>query len=328
MTGEDRLIDWLRRRLRRSGADLLGDDAAVLPAPLPEVVTVDQQIAGVHFPPDLDPAAVARRLVAVALSDLAAMGAQPGYAFLALGLPPGSDPRRLFAALVAACQAAGLTLAGGDVARSDRLTAALTLTGRRYPGGRLVRRGDARCGDRLWAGGTLGESAVGRRLVERGARLRGGGATLPPEFRSPSSQRRVAARAVRRHLAPRAQIELGRWLAGRRRAAAIDVSDGLTLDLARLCREGGVGARLDAARIPLAGGIEPLARRLGAEPLQLALSGGEDYVLLFALPPGVRPPHHLGARRIGEITRRDLVLADRGGSHPLPAAGWDHLAKR
>jgi thiamine monophosphate kinase len=92
VTGEDRLIAWLRRQLRRRGEDFLGDDAAVLSAAGDPVVTVDQQIAGVHFPTDLAPAIVARRLMAVGLSDLAAMGAEPHYAFLALTLPDGPEP--------------------------------------------------------------------------------------------------------------------------------------------------------------------------------------------------------------------------------------------
>ena len=325
MPAEDRLIAWLRRRLGPPGADLLGDDAAVLPASAP-VVTVDQQVAGTHFPEDLPPTVVARRLLAVCLSDLAAMGVEPRHGFLALTMPPGFRPRPFFNALVAACETAGVILAGGDLARGPALAAALTLAGRRWPGRRVLRRCRARAGDAIWIGGTLGESAAGRLLVARGGRPAGRGVRLPRAFSRPASLRRAAAAAVLRHLAPRPQLALGRWLAGRRRAAAIDVSDGLALDLHRLCRASGVGARLAAGRLPLSPGLDRLADGLGARPERLALGGGEDYVLLFTLPGSLRPPDELGARRIGRIvdgTR--LTLEADGRRRPLPASGWDHL---
>ncbi|MFQ5350173.1 MAG: thiamine-monophosphate kinase, partial [Thermoanaerobaculia bacterium] len=136
MTGEDRLIDWLRRQTRQRGTDLLGDDAAVLPETAP-VVTVDQQIAGTHFPADLAAPVVARRLLAVCLSDLAAMGAEPGHAFLALTMPEGFEPRPFFSALLAACDAYDTVLAGGDLARGPVLASALTLCGRLPARGRI-----------------------------------------------------------------------------------------------------------------------------------------------------------------------------------------------
>ena len=166
--GEDHLIDWLQRRIRRqSGATSIGDDAAILP-PDAYAVTVDHQIAGVHFPLDAAPAVVARRLLAVNLSDLAAMGAVHAHAFLALAAPEGFDHRKFFAALLGACARFGVELAGGDLARSpERLSASLTLLGTKA-GERWVERGGARPGHALWVGGTLGESAAGRLVIERG----------------------------------------------------------------------------------------------------------------------------------------------------------------
>ena len=326
MTGEDRLIAWLRRQVRKRGEDLLGDDAAVLTASAP-VVTVDQQIAGTHFPDDLAPAVVARRLVAVSLSDLAAMGAEPRYAFLALTMPESFAPRPFFTALLDACDACGVSLAGGDLARGPVLAAAMTLSGQRLPGSRIVRRSAARPGDSIWVGGTVGESAAGRRLVALGARPAGRGTRLPAGFPSSDALRRAAARAVRRHLEPRPQLGLGRWLARRRRAAAIDLSDGLAIDLHRLCRASGVGARIDLAQLPLAPEFERLATQVGRPPTPLALAGGEDYVLLFALPPTLRPPSRFNARRIGEIVAgRQLVVQADGRRRRLAPSGWDHLA--
>jgi thiamine-monophosphate kinase len=327
VTGEDRLIAWLRRQTKERGGDLLGDDAAVLTAAAP-VVTVDQQIAGTHFPADLSPATVARRLLAVCLSDLAAMGAEPRYSFLALTMPKGFDPRSFFTALLAACEARGVVLAGGDLARGPALAAALTLCGRRFRRGRILQRSDARPGDAIWLGGTVGESAAGCRLVARGARPTGRGVHLPAEFPARRATRRAAGRAVRRHLEPRAQIELGRWLAGRRRAAAIDISDGLAMDLHRLCRASGVGAEIDVERLPLPAELDRLAIWLEQSPLELALAGGEDYVLLFTLGPTLRPPAEFAARRIGRIVAgRRLTLTEKGDGRPLPATGWDHLRR-
>ena len=327
--GEGRLLAWLHREIAKQGPVLLGDDAALLPRGS-WTVTVDSQIAGVHFDAGSDPALLARRLLAVNLSDLAAMGALPAYAFLALSATRGFDHRRFFRALLAGCRRHGLTLAGGDLAtHPSATTATLTLLGRRRPRGRWLRRAAARPGDALWLGGTGGESAAGRALLDAGARADGTAVRLPRDWRNaPPALAAAARRAVRRHLLPRPQLALSAWLAGRPRAAAIDVSDGLALDLRRLCRESGVGAVVDASTLPLAPRFACLCERLGRGPLALALGGGEDYVLLFALPSGANPPERLGCRRIGEITagRRLVLLGEDGRRRPLPALGWDHLA--
>ena len=314
---ENRLIDWLRRCLEaESGGALIGDDAAVLPAGT-FAVTVDHQISGVHFPPGLDPAIVARRLLAVNLSDLAAMGASPAYAFLALAAPPGFDHRRFFTALLAACRRHGLTLAGGDLARDPVLTTSLTLLGTKEEGARWLTRSGARPGHALWLGGTTGESAAGRILIERGK----------PDEASASVQRAMR-KAMRRHLQPAPQLALGRWLGAQKEGAAMDVSDGLARDLHRLCRASGVGAEVDAAALPVADRFLTICRQIGADPLALALSGGEDYVLLFTLPEGIAPPEP-GARRIGRITKgKRLVLLREGRRSSLPDAGWDHLVQK
>jgi len=326
---EDRLLAWLRKELGKGGRSLVGDDAALLPRGA-WAVTVDSQIAGVHVDADLDPALLARRLLAVNLSDLAAMGALPAYAFLALSATRGFDHRRFFRALLAACRRHGLTLAGGDLAtHPSATTATLTLLGRRRPGGRWLARAAVRPGDALWLGGTVGESAAGRALLTAGARWEGGAVHLPADWRdAPPTLAAAARRAVRRHLLPAPQLALSAWLAGRRRAAAIDVSDGVALDLRRLCRESGAGAAIAAADLPLAARFAELCERLGRDPLALALGGGEDYVLLVALPPGARPPERLGCRRIDEMTPgRRLTLVEDGRRRPLPSLGWDHLAQ-
>lgn len=314
MIGEDELLRRLRGRLGPSSP--IGDDAAILSPSGPLAVTVDSQIAGVHFIPDLDPAHVARRLLAVNLSDLAAMGADPAWAFLALSAPPDFDHDRFFRAFTTACRRYGVTLAGGDLARCDRLVATLTLIGTKPEGRHWLRRNAARPGQDLWLGGTVGESAAGRILIDRGA-----GHAMPP------SLSRAARRAVRRHLLPTPQLELGRWLGEQKEEiAAMDVSDGVALDLHRLCRESGTGAEIHAEALPFPDRLIDLAGALSVDPFDLALSGGEDYVLLFTLPPGVQPPDSFGCRKIGTITSGKTITWIRGGRRlRLPAAGWDHL---
>ncbi|MEA2602346.1 MAG: thiamine-monophosphate kinase [Acidobacteriota bacterium] len=332
LSGEDRLLRWLRNRL---ATPLIGDDAAILPALGPAVVTVDSQIAGVHFPPDLKEADLARRLLAVNLSDLAAMGATPTYGFLALssaGGTAGFDHRKFFVAFLAACRSYGVTLAGGDLARHPGGTiATLTLIGTKAEDARWLRRGGAEPGQALWLGGTVGESAAGRLLIERGARLAGSRVDLPPACEAFSSALRAAARrAVRRHLRPEPQLALGRWLGMQPTGAAMDVSDGVARDLHRLCHESGAGAEIDAEALPLSSRFTRLCEALGADPLALALGGGEDYVLLFTLPAGLAPPPELArdSRRIGMITRRtrrSITIVRDGVRQKLPDIGWDHL---
>jgi thiamine-monophosphate kinase len=321
LPAEDQLIAWLRG-LEASGR--LGDDTAQIEDLGPVAISVDQQIAGTHFPADLDPAWVARRLLEVCLSDLAASAARPRCAFLAVAAPSGWDHRRFFRALDRACLSRGIELAGGDVARSAGLVLSLTVLGARPEGGRWTRRSNGRPGDHLWLGGPVGLSALGRRLVERGARPRGRGIELPAELASAAPLARAARRAVRAHLAPTAQIELGLWLGRQRRAAAIDVSDGLALDLARLCRESAAGAVIDLEALPVDPRLDALARHLGLDALEQALSGGEDYVLLFALPPTVPPPRSAGCTSIGRLTEGPGMRV-AGSDRELAPTGWSHL---
>jgi thiamine-monophosphate kinase len=339
--GEDALIDWLRGRL--GARSPIGDDSALLPElaiGAARVATVDSQIAGVHHPEDLDPALVARRLLAVNLSDLAASGADPELALLALSAPPGFDHRRFLAAFTAAAAAAGVSLVGGDLARCpERSVATLTLLGRLPPERAPLARSAARPGDRLWLGGRLGASAAGRLLLARGAGVSLRGAPEePPSFayRFPvdffPGLAGAARRALRRHLLPVPEVALGRALAevagSGVRVAAIDLSDGFGRDLARLCRASGVGAEVEIDRLPVAAPVPVLAVWLGEDPLELALSGGEDYVLLFTLPDGVAPPEGFACSRVGRVVEGEGVVAvGRGGRREaLVVGGWDHLS--
>ncbi|MEP7009132.1 MAG: thiamine-phosphate kinase [Acidobacteriota bacterium] len=326
---EDRLIGWLRRRVERAqAANPIGDDAAFLKLGGHWAITTDSQIEGIHFLAGLDPALVARRLLAVNLSDLAASGAVPAWAFLSLTLSPGFDARRFFESLVRAMEKVGVTLAGGDLACLPQgLVATLTLLGRRPARGRWLKRSAARAGDLLYVGGTLGESALGQKLLARGAvidvRNR---VILPKDLALPRALVPAARRAIVRHVEPHPQLALGTALGKLKRVAALDVSDGLARDLHRLCNESNVGAEIDAAALPYASRFSDLCEMVGEDPRQLALSGGEDYVLLFSLPARNAPPTGFNCTKIGRITSdRAVEIQLDGANRKLPPLGWDHL---
>lgn len=325
--GEDRLTAWLAN-LAGSG-DRIGDDAALV-----EIggrrfaLSVDSQRANVHIPVDLDPAAAARRLLAVSLSDLAATGAEPRWALLALGVDDEKSARRFLAALVRRALRFGIELIGGDTARTGtpgHLDASLTVIGEVPPGNHPLTRGAARAGDELWVGGTIGESALGLELARLGGRIAGRKARLPEGLRPDLA--RTASRVVRRHLEPRPQLELGLVL-GRRSppGAAIDISDGLAVDAGRLCRASEVGCVFDRTALAPRADARRLAAHLGLDPLELILRGGEDYVLLFTSPAGTTF-RHPGCRRIGRITSGPgmSLLRPDGRLEPLSPEGWDHL---
>ena len=325
---EDRLTAWLAN-LAGSG-DRIGDDAALLEIGERQLaLSVDTQRANVHIPTDLDPAAAARRLLAVSLSDLAATGAEPRWALLALGLDDEQSARRFLAALVRRSRRYGIELIGGDTARSSspgHLDASLTVIGEVPRGSHPLTRGAARAGDELWVGGAVGESGLGLELVRRGTRIAGRKARLPEGL--PPDLTRTASRVVRRHLEPRPQLELGLIL-GRRSptGAAIDISDGLAVDAGRLCLASDVGCVFEEAAIAPRADAGRLAAHVGLDPLELVLGGGEDYVLLFTLPANATFKHP-GCRRIGHVSSRPGIgLLRRDGSlDPLSPEGWDHLA--
>jgi thiamine-monophosphate kinase len=326
-SSEDAVLRWLRRRLAQGTQEpRIGHDAALVPRGGPWAVTVDSQIEGVHFLPETPPEVVARRLLAVNLSDLAATGAEPAYAFLALTAPPGFAHRRFFTALLAACDSWGVRLAGGDLAsHPTAFVASLTLVGRKPRNGRWLRRSGALPGDVLWVGGTLGESAVGQRLLALGFRLRRG--RLQGSVELPRPLRAAARQALIRHLAPTPQLALGRWLGRQRRCAAMDLSDGLSRDLPRLASASRVGAKVLLDALPSSPGFAALCRFLEASPPQLALGGGEDYVLLFTLPSGENPPLRFACQAIGEILPGATVYRiENGRRAPWSELGWDHLS--
>ncbi|MGB9671326.1 MAG: thiamine-phosphate kinase [Halothiobacillaceae bacterium] len=318
MTGRMGEFDLIKAYFRRpaQGAGLIlgvGDDCALLEPSIGMqlAVTTDTMVSGIHFLPDDDPCDLGHKLVAVNLSDLAAMGARPRWLFLNLTLPAVDDCwLAAFAdGLFAQAQRHGAVLAGGDTTRGP-LAFALTAMGE-LPAGQALRRSGARPGDLVCVSGIPGEAAAG--LAHRL------GQHLLPEG--------LAAQALARLHRPEPRVTLGLALRGVA-TSAIDISDGLAQDLGHVLAASGVGATLEL-------GLLPSSPVLAALPQALAwrqqLAGGDDYELLFTLPP-----EYAGcmANLPGPVTvigRIDpdpglRLLAPDGSPFPLAHKGHDHFA--
>jgi thiamine-monophosphate kinase len=273
----------------------IGDDCAVLERPGDNLaLSVDTAVQGVHFRPEFaDWGTLAARALSAALSDLAAMGAQPRAALLALIAPP--DLRdEAFVELIRgygeAAERYACPVIGGNLSRGSELSLTTTVIGE-VSGSGLTRSG-ARPGHEIYVSGVLGAAALGLAL------LLAGRPELGPQF-------------VERWQRPQARIAEGRALAGIA-SSAIDVSDGALQDLGHLCAASGVGAQLDASALPMSPGFPELARQLGRDPLELALTGGEDYELIFTLPPGAASGT---GTRIGRVMEpgAGITLRDENG---------------
>jgi len=331
--GEQALLAGIRALARRATNRRvplgIGDDCALVRLRASEdlAVTTDLSIAGRHFNLDWHPPEViGHRTLARGLSDLAAMGARPVAAFLSLGLPRGLAGKwleRFLAGFFALATAYDVPLAGGDLAESPIAVADIVLIGAIRRGKALLRSG-ARPGDLIYVTGKLGGAAAGLAELGKlaGSRQRTGPQTsIPHPLGIPVRLREMLAF----HLYPQPRIAQGLWLARRSMAtAAIDLSDGLSTDLAHLCEESGVAAEVDAAALP----VHPAAT------LKQELHGGEDYELLFTASPSTRVPRSLAGvpvTRIGNIVRRrasrpQVALMTARGSEPLEPEGWEHFS--
>lgn len=322
---EFRLIDRLRARTAQVRQDVrlgIGDDAALLAVPAGQelAVAIDTLVEGVHFPVGTAPADIGWKALAVNLSDLAAMGATPAWALLALTLPelPAAaqaarvdDLAEGFAQLA---QAHGVALVGGDTTRGP-FSLSVAVHGFVPPGQALLRSG-AQVGDAVFVTGTLGDAAAG---LQR----------LPPASDADEEQRRAYLRG-RLHR-PQPRVAAGLALRGRA-SSCIDVSDGLLADLAHVCTASGVAAELEAVSLPLSPAL--LGAFDTATAQQFALSGGDDYELCFTVSPALAAAVQsdlarlgCGATRIGRIVDGDgvRVRAVDGQWMTMERTGWDHF---
>ena len=292
----------------------IGDDAALLRTDGSSVVAFssDLLVEGVHFRLDwTTPELLGHKALAVSLSDMAAMGADPRACLLSLALPErfgGEFLDRFYTGALAVADKYGVVIAGGDLSSSyGPLVVDATLAGE-VEESRALRRSGARPGDDLWVSGRLGSSAVGLDLLARGTRLHTAVA--------------FDHEAILAHLAPEPRVALGVALARRSLAtAAIDLSDGLSSDVRHLCDESGVGVSIESGALPCVGTTEE------------ALHGGEQYELLFAARAADRERilalgEELGLQltRVGLFGGDGVRLTSGGRTAPLPARGWDHFA--
>jgi thiamine-monophosphate kinase len=325
--GEFELLAKLRERLPQDGPRVelgSGDDAAIVVPGGATATSVDAIVEGVHFRrTDTGLETVGRKAMSTALSDLAAMGAEAGEAYVVLGAPPDLDEEGFLAlldGLLAVAAETGTTLAGGDVTRAPALTLAVTVVGHAAAPEKLVARAGAEPGDLLVVTGELGGAAAGRLLLEDPAL-----ASAVPED--------TAERLRARQLDPTPRLRSGRALAAAGARAMIDLSDGLAGDARHLARASGVSLRIDAGALPLAKGVAEVAAATGQDPLQLAVSGGEDYELLAAISPDslggastrVAEVAETTLTPIGEVTPGEGVEIRLPGGGLLEARGYDHF---
>lgn len=299
-----------------------GDDAAAwtVGAGRAVVATTDTLVEGVHF--DLSfapPRLVGRKLIAVNVSDLAAMGAEPRYLLLSLCLPretPVERARGIATGIRERVAIHGLQLIGGNVTRTrGPLILGATLIGEAEPS-RLLLRTASQVGDAIFVTGTIGDARLGL--------------SAGKEQQRDEQQ----AELLRRQLDPEPRAAAGLALAATGRVhACCDLSDGLGRDLRRMVEPAGLGAIIEASELPLSRALLHVARAQGLDPVQEAVAGGEDYELLLTAPPEAEAElcaacssAGVPLKRIGRVTREPELLLDAGGHHAPLAGGFDHFA--
>lgn len=338
--GEISLVDDIRRRFGRKDRNIaagIGDDAAVIK--LQEnflLATTDMMVEGVHFDLRFVTAyQLGFKLISVNVSDIFAMGGIPRYVLLNIALRKQTTAefvRFLLNGVEDALKLYHIVLVGGDLSSAKRgicLSATLIGSARKY-----IRRSGARVGDGIYVTGTLGESSCGLSILKKMKKpipiyLR----NTPSDVKSAQKEfGRICAGSplsslswetaeplIRRHLLPEARNSSA---LARHATAMIDISDGLLIDLTRLCNESGTGARVYEEKIPLSAGVRKTASFFGMDPLKAAMTGGEDYELLFTAPKGTK----VRATHIGDVTEsRRIVVSRTGEERPFSTEGYEHF---
>ena len=318
------LIRRIQNRLRVHGDRVLhgsGDDAAVVRAGAVAVTSIDAMVEGVHFKLSThSPADVGHKALATALSDIAAMGAEAGEAYVALGLPDGFGENAAIELVAAMEELAGrseATIAGGDVTAAPALFVGVTVVGWAGSEQELAYRDGARPGEVVGVTGELGGSGAGLLLLDG------------LEVDLPDGERDAL---IRRHRRPEPLLAAGRALAEAGVSAMIDVSDGIATDAGHLAERSGVAIEVRLAELPLTPGVEAVARAAGRDPRELAATAGDDYELLFTAPPESRGQIEAAARQAGSrVTWLGDVAAGSGlrllgaDGAPLDLSGYEHL---
>jgi len=328
-------IEALRQRVGASGHSLvagIGDDAAVLRGtPGKEtVITADLLVEDIDFrrtttPPYL----LGHKALAVSLSDIAAMGARPLWSMVSIGVPEDvwqtDFVERLYDGLLDLASRYGVQLIGGDTSRTNERIVIDSIVSGECAARMAVMRSGASVGDQVFVTGSLGAAAAGLRLIERGAHL------AEQNLADDDSQK--LDHVLLRQLRPEPRVGWGIVLGEERLATSmIDLSDGLSSDLNRLCVASNVGALIDSAFLPVDDRVTELCGRRALDPLQLALHGGEDFELLFTVKPGdvARLPRRVDGveiRRIGEITdtSQGVKVSEGARVWELKPGGWVHF---
>jgi thiamine-monophosphate kinase len=328
VTPEDRFVARLREMLPQDPRVLLGpgDDAALVRENGGGTLaaTTDMLVEGVDFLPDEDPERLGRRALAVNLSDLAAMGAEPAFFLLSIGFSSekGEDfPLAVARGALSRAEPLAVALVGGDLSRSPQTIVSIALWGK--AASRTAPRSGASPGDALFLSGFPGRAAAGLHLARQDREP----ARLAPEH---------ARELLAAYRDPEPRLPLGIALSRRQLwSAAIDVSDGLGMDAGRLARASGLRAVIEAARLPVSPALLAFSESEGQDPLEWILSGGDDYELLFTAPAEARPAVEALASREVPVTRighlepgQGAVLRGPEGDRAIAGLGHDHFQGR
>lgn len=304
----------------------IGDDAAALRHPPGSlvIITSDMFLEGIHFDRALSTKfQIGFKALSVNISDIAAMGGSPTAALISIGLPANisvKDVNSIFEGIEESAKEYGVSIIGGDTCRSrSGIILSITVLGN-VEEDLMVRRSGAKLGDAIFVTGTLGDSTMGLELLK--TRLQ----TPDPRLQT----------LIERHLLPRPRVKEGEIIAKNRWATSmIDISDGLASDLCHICDESGIGAEINLEKIPISMELRKIANKLKKDPISYALTGGEDYELLFTVPEDkieevikARIGERHLATMIGNVIKDDRVLIDKDGRrHTLFPTGYNHFKK-